>query len=108
MAEVRHFTLDAETRGLRLDQALARLAPDHSRSFLAGLIEQGQVSIDGRKVTKPSQRLPETGRLTLEIPDVRPIDVGPQELPLTILYQDDDLAVIDKPAGLVVHPASGH
>ena len=108
MAELRHFTLDAETRGLRLDQALARLAPDHSRSFLAGLIEQGRVSIDGRKVTKPSQRLPETGRITLEIPAARPVDVGPQDLPLTILYQDDDLAVIDKPAGLVVHPAAGH
>ena len=108
MPELRHFTLDAQTRGLRLDQALARLAPDHSRSFLAGLIEAGLVSIDGRKVTKPSHRLPETGRLTVEIPPARPTEVGPQELPLTVLYQDDDLAVIDKPAGLVVHPAAGH
>jgi len=100
--------IPADLDGVRLDRALASLAPEHSRSFLAKLIDDGRATLAGRVATKPSQRV-ETGQeLELDVPPPAASTVESQELPLTILFEDSDLVVIDKPAGLVVHPAAGH
>jgi 23S rRNA pseudouridine1911/1915/1917 synthase len=100
--------IPAALDGVRLDRALASLTPEHSRSFLAKLIDDGRVILAGRAATKPSQRV-ETGQeLELDVPPPAASTVESQELPLTILFEDSDLVVIDKPAGLVVHPAAGH
>lgn len=104
----REITIPAELDGLRLDRALAATVPQHSRSFLAGLIEQGHVAVDGKATTKPSSRVQAGNVLTLELPAVLPPSVEGQDLPLKVLFEDGDLVVIDKPAGLVVHPGAGH
>jgi 23S rRNA pseudouridine1911/1915/1917 synthase len=103
---IREFS-DAQ-HGLRLDRALAELMPEHSRSALARLIEEGRVSLDGRKAEKSSMRVAAGQRVEIEIPPPAPSGIASQDLPLTILFEDDDLVIIDKPAGVVVHPAAGH
>jgi len=93
---------------LRLDRALSERFPGHSRSALARLIEEGRVRVDGRAAVKASQRVETNQRIEVDFPEPAPATIEAQELPLTILYEDEDLVVIDKPAGLVVHPAAGH
>jgi 23S rRNA pseudouridine1911/1915/1917 synthase len=94
--------------GLRLDRALSELFPDFSRSFLARLIDQRHVRLDTEVATKASHRVTAGQQVSLDLPPPLPTSVTSQEIPLTILYEDADLVVIDKPAGLVVHPAAGH
>src|SRR5512132_4433134 len=94
--------------GARLDRALADLFPDLSRSSLARLIEQGHVSVDTKVAGKTSLRVAAGQSIAVEFPPPLPADIISQDLPLTLIYEDEDLAVIDKPAGLVVHPAAGH
>ena len=94
--------------GLRLDRALGELFPSYSRSFLANLVNAGHVSIDGRPARKASQRVETGQQVTIAVPEAAPSTLPSQDLPLTLLYQDADVAVLDKPAGLVVHPAAGH
>lgn len=108
MTDTRHATVAAGQAGVRLDRALADLFPDHSRSFLAGLIEQGSVRIDGSVASKPSRRVDVGQHITIEIPAAVPSGVVSQDIPLTVLFEDEDVVAIDKPPGLVVHPAAGH
>lgn len=93
---------------MRLDRALGALFPGHSRSSLARLIEEGHVRVDTKPAAKASQRVENGQRIEIEFPEPAPSGVEPQDLPLPVLYEDDDLVVIDKPAGLVVHPSAGH
>jgi 23S rRNA pseudouridine1911/1915/1917 synthase len=94
--------------GTRLDRALGELFPDFSRSFLARMVESGSVRVDSRTVGKPSYRVEAGQQIEIDIPPAAPSTVEAQDLPLTVLFEDEDLVVIDKPAGLVVHPAAGH
>ena len=91
----------------RLDRFLAEQLPELSRSQLKILIDDGRVRLDGQQV-KASLRLKGGESVTVEIPPPEPTTARPQDLPLTILYEDSRLIVVDKPAGLVVHPAAGH
>ncbi len=91
----------------RLDRFLADQLPELSRSQLKILIDDGRVRLGGQPV-KASLRLKGGESVTVEIPPPEPAAAHPQDLPLTILYEDSRLIVVDKPAGLVVHPAAGH
>jgi 23S rRNA pseudouridine1911/1915/1917 synthase len=97
-----------EHDGERLDRALAWIFPDHSRSALSRLIEQGHVRLDTNEATKTSLRVSAGQEIEIDFPSPAPQSVPSENLPLTILFEDADLAVIDKPAGIVVHPAAGH
>ena len=108
MSDVRDSTVGESQHGLRLDRALGELFTDYSRNFLANLVTEGRVRIDGAPAAKPSQRVESGQRLEIEVPDAVPAGIVSQDLPLTVLYEDADVVVIDKPAGLVVHPAAGH
>jgi len=108
MSDTRAAQADAAHAGLRLDRALGELFPEFSRSFLTRLIEAGSVRVDSRTVSKPSSRVEEGQRIEVDVPSATPSTVEAQDLPLTVLFEDEDLVVIDKPAGLVVHPAAGH
>jgi len=103
-----NVTFTAEDDGSRLDRALAARMPEHSRSFIARLIEEGRVTLNGRPAPRPSIRVAEGHRAEIDIPPPTPATAQSQEMPLSILFEDDDLVVINKPAGLVVHPAAGH
>lgn len=91
----------------RLDAWLAGQCPTLSRSALQNLIEQGLVTCGGAPVNKKDKVAP--GKIyAIDLPDPQPIEARPQNIPLDIVYEDDDLLVVNKPKGMVVHPAAGH
>jgi len=105
------IALDVPTEcgGQRLDQILARLLAQHSRSRLQGWIRAGRVAVGGTPVLEPRQRLWAGDTIELaEAPDERAESSTPEDIPLQVVYADESLLVIDKPAGLVVHPGSGN
>jgi 23S rRNA pseudouridine1911/1915/1917 synthase len=105
--EVR-LTIPAALAGLRLDQALARLLPEESRSRLARLIEEGRVLVDGaRAASKRKLKSGESVEVAL-VPRVEASAFAAEAIALEILHEDDDVLVVNKPAGLVVHPGSGN
>jgi 23S rRNA pseudouridine1911/1915/1917 synthase len=110
--ERRVFRADRGDAGIRLDRVLRRhLAdrPDVSRHALQGRIAAGEVAVNGRAAARPALRLRLGDEVALDLPPLPPRRVHPaQELPLAILHEDEHLLAVDKPAGLVVHPAAGH
>jgi 23S rRNA pseudouridine1911/1915/1917 synthase len=92
----------------RLDGVLASRLDDLSRSRVQKLIRKGRVRVDGRVVLKPSHKLEGVERLEIEIPEVQETTIIPEPIPLDIIYEDDNLVVVNKPAGMVVHPSAGH
>jgi len=101
------LTVPEESDGLRLDRFLASVVADRSRSQIQRLIKDESVKVGGR-VAKSNQPVKAGQTVVVDVPE--PVDPQPQAeaLPLPILYQDQDLIVVDKPAGMVVHPAAGH
>ena len=108
MTESRHHIVPDDLTGTRLDRALATLFPDHSRSGLARLIDEGRVRVDSIPAKKPSIRVEAGQTIAIEFPPPAATEIVSQDIPLTVLFEDDSIVVIDKPAGLVVHPAAGH
>jgi 23S rRNA pseudouridine1911/1915/1917 synthase len=97
-----------EEGGSRLDRVLAARVGELSRSRHKALILAGRVAIDGATVRDPGHRVNAGARITLELPEPEDTEVAGEAIPLAVKYEDDDLIVIDKPAGLVVHPAAGN
>ncbi|WP_310622185.1 RluA family pseudouridine synthase [Flexibacterium corallicola] len=102
------ITAEAKDKGKRLDAFLAARFDDISRNRIQALIKSGQVSISGRNVVEPKTRVNEGDVVTLNVPEAEPAEPQPQDIPLDIVYEDEDLIVINKPAGLVVHPGAGN
>ena len=96
-----------ETGGERLDVYLSGQHPDLSRSRVRRLIDDGNVMVDGR-ASKASTRLADGQTVSIGIPPPAPADLRPWDTPLSIIFEDEDLIVIDKPAGMTVHPAPGN
>lgn len=94
--------------GLRLDRFLAGRLPDLSRSRLADLIRQGQVASGGHTIIEPSHRVKPGEAFRVALPEPVPAQPVGEDIPLAIRYEDEQIIVIDKPAGLVAHPAAGH
>lgn len=101
------FSIDAEAAGERLDVCLSRLLPDVSRSALQKALSEDAALVNGKAASK-NYRLREGDRVQFRLPETRPLCVTPQEIPLDIVYEDGDLLVVDKPKGMVVHPAPGN
>jgi 23S rRNA pseudouridine1911/1915/1917 synthase len=101
------LTLDHEAN-CRLDRWLALQLTYLSRSRIQGLIEEGHVSINDERCTSKKQLVVVGDRLSVVIPDAQPMTLQPEAIPLNILYEDASLIIINKPAGMVVHPAPGH
>ena len=95
------------TGNLRLDQFLANQSVELTRSRLHALINEGHVLLNGG-VAKPSQKVRAGDNISLVVPPPRELDLIPEAIPLVVVYQDQDLIVVDKPAGLSVHPGPGH
>jgi 23S rRNA pseudouridine1911/1915/1917 synthase len=92
----------------RLDVFLAACMPEFSRARLQGLIKDGCVSVDGAAVTKPGRTLSLGAQVEARIPPRAPSGLVAEAIPLDILFENDDLVVVNKPAGMVVHPSPGH
>ncbi|MBX6329215.1 MAG: RluA family pseudouridine synthase [Pseudolabrys sp.] len=110
MAEpaARTVIVAAEETGLRLDRVLAAHIPALSRSRLKTLILAGRVTVAGRTIRDPAQRVNRGDSIDVVLPPPEPAAPAGENIPLTVVYEDDAIIVIDKPAGLVVHPAPGH
>lgn len=100
-------TLSVPVSGLRADRFLADSLNELSRSAAQRLLEEGHVLRRGVPLKK-NDKLQESDQIQVHIPDPAPIDALPQDIPLDVVYEDDDVIVINKPVGMVVHPAPGH
>jgi 23S rRNA pseudouridine1911/1915/1917 synthase len=108
-AECRAWRVDAAGHAQRLDKVLAQAVPEFSRSHLQGLIAAGEVRVDGATATTPSRKLRAGQQLEIRLlPPAEAMAFTPQAMPLDLVYEDEHLLVVHKPAGLVVHPAPGH
>lgn len=99
--------LTADRTGERADTFLARVIPDLTRSAAQKLLEQERVT-SGRRAVRKNEKLSPGQELLVELPDPEPVDILPQNIPLDVVYEDEDVIVINKPVGMVVHPAPGH
>ncbi len=104
-----HLTVPESCAGRRLDQVLAELLPQHSRNRLQGWVREGCVLVDGEPETEPKRKVMGGEVLLLDEPDdARQHAELPEDIPLDVVFEDETLLVINKPAGLVVHPGSGN
>lgn len=101
------FYIPEEASGQRIDKYLSDLLEGQSRSYLQKLMKEGRVFIQGKPV-KANYKITAGEVVELEIPDLEEPDICPENIPLDILYEDDDLLVVNKPKGMVVHPSAGH
>ena len=92
----------------RLDKFILAQHPDFSRSRIEGLVKAGYVTVNGVVAAKAGQKVAEDDEVVVEIPPPVPAVPEPEDIPLDVVYEDDDIVVVNKPAGLVVHPAPGH
>jgi 23S rRNA pseudouridine1911/1915/1917 synthase len=106
-AGARMLSVPVADAGARLDRWLAARVPELSRARLQALIDAGHVRVDGG-IPKASRRLAGGEHVSLEIPAAPPETLTPEAIALTVLYEDDDVLVVDKPVGMVVHPGAGH
>lgn len=104
---MRTMELVADRSGERLDTFIARRQPELSRSRARHLVDEGLVTVDGKQV-KPSVKVNNGAVVTVSVPPPVEMELEPEEIPLNIIYQDENVIVVDKPAGLTVHPAPGH
>lgn len=101
------MTVTGDFEGARLDHFLVSVLPGRSRSQIQRLIKEGQVRVAGQ-AAKANRSVKAGQQVTVDIPEPSDVTLAPEALPLAIVYQDRDVIVVDKPAGMVVHPAAGH
>ena len=101
------LTASAEDAGSRIDKYISDNIAELTRSAVQGLIEKGMVTSGGKAVSK-NMKLKGGEEIVVEIPEPEPMDAVPEDIPLDIVYEDGDLLVVNKPKGMVVHPAAGH
>ena len=101
------FAAEKEDVGTRIDVFLAENMEDLSRSGVQKLIDEGMITLNGGK-TKANYKLREKDIMDVTVPEVKEVEILPEDIPLDILYEDSDVIVVNKPQGMVVHPAPGH
>ena len=105
--EIYTFTPDEEQKNLRIDKFLSEQLPDQSRSYLQKLLKEGNVTVN-EKTVKANYKVRLSDTVKLELPEPECPDILPEDIPLDILYEDEDVLIINKPKGMVVHPSAGH
>lgn len=101
------ITITEELKGQRIDKYLSEVLESTSRSYIQKLMEQGNITVN-QKLVKSNYKLREKDMIQITLPDPEELNLEPEDIPLSILYEDEDLLVVDKPKGMVVHPAAGH
>lgn len=102
------FEVTFEYEDERLDKFLTAIFPDRSRTYFSKLIKDGYVTNDAGKALKANHRLHTDDLITVETPPAERVEINPENIPLDILYEDEELLVVNKPKGMVVHPSAGH
>jgi len=105
--DIKKYTVQLEYSGERIDKYLASMLQDSSRSFIQNLISKDLVMVNSKKV-KSNYKLKASDEVEISIPEPEKLQVVPQDIPIKILYEDSDVVVVDKPQGMVVHPAAGN
>ncbi len=105
--EGREFTFTVDTPGVRIDAFLSNEIADLSRSFIQKLIEDESILVND-KATKSNYKIRLNDKIYVCIPEPKEVEIVPENIPLDIVYEDDDIIIINKPKGMVVHPAAGH
>jgi len=101
------YSIPQELNNVRLDKAVSILNKELSRVTIQRLIEEEKIMVNGKK-EKSSYKVEIDDKITLELPEAKEIDLKPQDIPLDFLYEDDDIVVVNKPKGMVVHPGNGN
>ena len=101
---MRHYNVSKEEEGLRLDQYVITVKPDLTRSFVQKLIRSGSIFLNNKKIKKSAQRLREGDELIVLVPSLKEIGIVAEKILLDVVYEDKDLIVVNKPAGMVTHP----
>ena len=104
----RVINLSSDSSGKRLDLFLASHLPEYSRSRLQGLIKDGFVQVEGETMVKPGMIVNQRQKIEVRIPPAEPAGIEAEQIPLDIVFENEDLIIINKPAGMVVHPSAGH
>lgn len=102
------LVLQVESSQERIDRYLAQELPELSRSRIQQLIQRGSVQVNDQVCASKKLRLQEGDRIRVTIPEAEPVDLIPEPIPLDILYEDEEILILNKPAGMVVHPSAGH
>lgn len=102
------FYIEEDQKGTRIDLVLSLLLPEISRSFIQKLFEKGLVQVDGRPCASKKYKVQAGEQVQLCLPEPEILSVEPEDIPLDIVYEDEDVMVVDKPRGMVVHPAAGN
>lgn len=102
------FFIDEESNGTRIDRVLSLLLAESSRSYIQKLIEKGNVTVDGQICTSKKYKVTSGQQVELLMPPPENLSVEPENIPLDIVYEDEDVLVVNKPRGMVVHPAAGN
>lgn len=105
--KVEEFEVLNEQEGERLDKYLSMIYPDISRSFFQKIIKEGKILVNGKQ-EKGSYNVKEDDLVYVQIPDAVETAIVPEDIPLDILYEDEDVLIVNKPKGMVVHPSAGH
>lgn len=106
--ETYNLIIDAESQGERIDSYIAGNLDGPSRSFVQKLIEQGNVKVNGQVISSKKEKLKAGDEVEIAIPEAQELEVVAEDIPLEIVYEDDDVLVVNKPRGMVVHPAAGN
>jgi len=101
------FSFEPADAGSRLDVAVTRTQPQFSRNFIRHLVNDGAILING-KIAKPSYKVRGTERVSIEVPEPEVIEARPEDISLSVIFEDSDIIAINKPPGMVAHPSSGH
>ena len=107
MSDALILAVSAEEKGERIDKFLSEKIERFSRSAAAKLIDDEAVMVNGQVVSK-NYKCKENDKISVVIPEAKPLETLPENIPLAIVYEDDDLLVVNKPKGMVVHPAAGN
>ena len=108
MSDFTTYKFIADDNEDRIDVFLSNVYKDASRTYLQKLIKMGNISVNGKQITKSSYKLNEDDEIELNVPEPLPLEILPEDIPLDIIYEDDDFLIVNKPKGMVVHPAPGH
>ena len=105
--ELLEFTAAADEAGVRIDRCLSDKYENLSRSYLQKLLKEQGITVNGKTI-KANYKIQEKDLVQISLPDLSEPDILPENIPLDILYEDEDVLVVNKPKGMVVHPANGH
>lgn len=101
---MRHYTVSSQEDGHRLDQYITSVKPDLTRAFIQKLIRGGSVFVNNKKISKTGHKLKEGDELMVIVPSIKEVGIVAENIPLDVIYEDSDIIVVNKPAGMVVHP----